>query len=187
MGPDYSAASLSTSYRHLSDQIGNLLQRISSPKLLLAVGDFRQQDRDAELDGLMSGLRDTVDTKMATYEITAVCQTVMELVMAVSLGLNVVHRHDDPLPSYVKAKLINRPTNTLHTTGRGRHWTARHPSCTRTTLSDCAGFFCSPSSHKRQQRCSIGWAFQSTNGHGETQFGTAEGGSGRVRGRWCSG
>jgi methionyl-tRNA synthetase len=99
MGSDYSAASLSTSYRHLSDQIGNLLQRISSPKLLLAVGDFRQQDRDAELDGLMSGLRDTVDTKMATYEITAVCQTVMELVMAVSLRLRVVHRHDDPLSS----------------------------------------------------------------------------------------
>lgn len=78
--PDYSEEELAVHYRILADQIGNLLSRISSPKILSKMGTFKAEDREVEFDKQLSGLRDKFEEQMEAYGISRACEGVMDVV-----------------------------------------------------------------------------------------------------------
>ncbi|KAK6910337.1 methionine-tRNA ligase [Kwoniella mangroviensis CBS 8886] len=85
---DYAPDQVEVHYRILADQFGNLLSRISGSKMLKkATRDLNlvtpeSQDRDEELDRLLSGLRDEFENKMEVYGVSGACQTVMDVIAA---------------------------------------------------------------------------------------------------------
>ncbi|WVR07230.1 methionine-tRNA ligase [Kwoniella sp. DSM 27419] len=85
---DYAPDQVEVHYRILADQFGNLLSRISGPKMLAKATrnlDFSSPDsadRDAELDGLMSGMRSEFETKMEGYAVAPACAGAMDVIAA---------------------------------------------------------------------------------------------------------
>ncbi|KAK8864207.1 methionine-tRNA ligase [Kwoniella newhampshirensis] len=83
---DYAPEQVEVHYRLLADQVGNLLSRISGPKMLKkATREFdpaSPEDRDVELDRLLGGLRDDFESKMEGYMVNHACGVVMEVIMA---------------------------------------------------------------------------------------------------------
>lgn len=70
----------------LADQMGNLLSRICSPRLLAKMTPWSESaDRDEELDLLLSGLRHTFEGRMESMAISKACEGVMEAILAVSV------------------------------------------------------------------------------------------------------
>lgn len=84
---DYSSDELAVSYRQLADQIGNLLSRISSPRLLAKMQPWTSADRNAELDAQLESLREMFETRMEEVEISQACEGVMDLIATVGLLL----------------------------------------------------------------------------------------------------
>lgn len=82
---DYSQDELAVQYRQLADNLGNLLSRISSPRLLNKMDEW-QEDRDAdeEMDSLLASMRDNYEERMESVGITRACEGVMDVVQAVS-------------------------------------------------------------------------------------------------------
>jgi methionyl-tRNA synthetase len=81
---DYSSDELAVAYRQTSDQIGNLLSRISSPRLLSKMKPWTPEDENVELDEVLSGLRGTYETRMDEIGITKACEAIMDLMGIVS-------------------------------------------------------------------------------------------------------
>lgn len=68
---DYSRAELSKTHDKLSSHVGNLAQRITSPKLLAGVkGPFGPQLRDADMDASLASLPDNFERRFNAYELT---------------------------------------------------------------------------------------------------------------------
>jgi methionyl-tRNA synthetase len=82
---DYSEDELAVSYRTLADQVGNLLSRISSPRILEKMQAFTPEDRVEEIEETLSGLRDRVGGLMEGYAVTRACDAILEVVATVSL------------------------------------------------------------------------------------------------------
>lgn len=83
---DYSERELANNHKLLRFQLGNLLNRISSPTMIPKIGDFRPELTDAEdgpLDTALKGLRDMVEQRMEGYEVHRACEGIMEVVMMV--------------------------------------------------------------------------------------------------------
>jgi methionyl-tRNA synthetase len=81
---DYSEDEMGVSYRTLADQVGNLLSRISSPKILAKMQAFSENDRDKDVEETLSGLRDRVCAHMEEYAVTRACDAILEVVALVS-------------------------------------------------------------------------------------------------------
>ncbi|KAK4687827.1 methionyl-tRNA synthetase, partial [Tremellales sp. Uapishka_1] len=79
---DYSERELSFHYKLLASQIGNLASRISSTEILSKVHAYDQVKKDEELDRLLGGIRTGVEEKMEKYEISKVCESLMDVVVA---------------------------------------------------------------------------------------------------------
>ncbi|WWC61657.1 methionine-tRNA ligase [Kwoniella dejecticola CBS 10117] len=85
---DYAPDQVEVHYRILADQFGNLLSRISGGKMLKKANrelDFSSQnseDRDPELDSLLSGLKGEFENKMESYNISGACASVMDCIAA---------------------------------------------------------------------------------------------------------
>ena len=84
---DYSEEELAVSYRVLADQVGNLLSRISSPKVLGKMGKFEEGDRDSDMEEKLNGLRERVLGHMEGYAVTRACESILEVVATVCLSL----------------------------------------------------------------------------------------------------
>jgi len=82
---DYSEDEMGVSYRTLADQVGNLLSRISSPKILAKMQPFTESDRDKGMEETLSGLRERVCGHMEEYAVTRACDSVLEVVGTVSI------------------------------------------------------------------------------------------------------
>ncbi|WVO16455.1 methionine-tRNA ligase [Cryptococcus depauperatus] len=81
---DYAPDQLEVHYKLLAAQMGNLLSRISSSKILKKANrEFdMMHDRDEELDTLLSGLREDFENKMENYMVNQACGVVMDTIMA---------------------------------------------------------------------------------------------------------
>lgn len=99
---DYSPVQLETHYRILASQLGNLVSRISSPKLLSRAlvafdnDEIRkslsaptptstkvtslEQDQAADLMALIDGLKTGIESRLDNFEITRLCEEVMDVV-----------------------------------------------------------------------------------------------------------
>lgn len=84
---DYSEDEMGVSYRILADQVGNLLSRISSPKILAKMQAFAESDRDRAMEEALTGLREKVCSHMEEYAVTRACDSVLDVVATVSLVL----------------------------------------------------------------------------------------------------
>jgi len=80
---DYSEEELAVSYRVLADQVGNLLSRIASPKVLKKMGTFDDGDRDIEVEEKLNDLRDRVCGAMEVFAGTRACESILEVVSTV--------------------------------------------------------------------------------------------------------
>jgi len=87
---DYSEEELAVSYRVLADQVGNLLSRIASPKVLKKMGTFEEVDRDMGVEEKLNSLRDRVCGAMEGFAVTKACESILEVVATV--------RHFDSSP-----------------------------------------------------------------------------------------
>lgn len=83
---DYSEAQLETNYRQLAAQVGNLLARIASPKLLERVGELPAavHEEDQALHELLRNMRGGFEARMEKFEIQRALDGVMDVVMEVS-------------------------------------------------------------------------------------------------------
>lgn len=81
---DYSEEELNVNYRILADQIGNLLSRISSPRILAKMGQFKPEDRDIGFDQSLNDLRDAKCDHMEVYAISKACDSVLDVIATVS-------------------------------------------------------------------------------------------------------
>ncbi|OCF36953.1 methionine-tRNA ligase [Kwoniella heveanensis BCC8398] len=85
---DYAPDQVEVHYRILADQFGNLLSRISGPKMLkkatreLDLTTAGSPDRDDELDRLMGGLRGEVEERMEGCGVSQACAAVMDVIAA---------------------------------------------------------------------------------------------------------
>ncbi|WWC70413.1 methionine-tRNA ligase [Kwoniella pini CBS 10737] len=85
---DYAPDQVEVHYRILADQFGNLLSRISGNKMLKKANrelDFsspNSEDRDTDLDSLLSNLKGEFENKMENYNISGACASVMEVIAA---------------------------------------------------------------------------------------------------------
>lgn len=84
---DYSEEEMGVSYRTLADQVGNLLSRISSPKVLGKMKAFEKGDRDVEVEERLSGLRERVEGHMESYAVTRACDSILEVVATVCFNM----------------------------------------------------------------------------------------------------
>jgi methionyl-tRNA synthetase len=84
MMTDYSEEEMNVNYRILSDQIGNLLSRISSPRILGKMGPFSLEDRDPMFDAQLTDLRDVVCAHMEEYAVSKSCDSILEVIASVS-------------------------------------------------------------------------------------------------------
>lgn len=84
---DYSEEELAVSYRVLADQVGNLLSRIASPKVLKKMGTFEDGDRDMGVEEKLNGLRDRVCGAMEGFAVTKACESILEVVATVRHSL----------------------------------------------------------------------------------------------------
>lgn len=75
---DYSEAELEASYGRLQDQLGNLVSRLSSPKVLANVGSFDGKNVP-HLDSALGGLRDEVEARFEECNISAACEAVLSM------------------------------------------------------------------------------------------------------------
>ena len=82
---DYSEDEMAVTYRTLADQVGNLLSRISSPKILAKMQPFTEGDRDVGVEEKIEGLRDRVCAHMEEYAVTRACDAILEVVATVSV------------------------------------------------------------------------------------------------------
>lgn len=80
---DYSAAELAASYTKLQDQLGNLVSRIASPRLLSKVGPWDDAMAEPKLDVLKT-LRDEYEAKYETYELTRACALLLDTLAEVN-------------------------------------------------------------------------------------------------------
>jgi methionyl-tRNA synthetase len=80
---DYSEEELAVSYRVLADQVGNLLSRIASPKVLKKMGTFEEGDRDVGVEEKLNGLRERVCGAMEGFAVTRACESILEVVATV--------------------------------------------------------------------------------------------------------
>lgn len=76
---------MGVNYRILADQIGNLLSRISSPRILGKMVDFTPQDRDPEADDSLNALRDAVTGHMDLYLVSRACDSILDVISTVSI------------------------------------------------------------------------------------------------------
>ena len=72
---DYSAENLEVHYRLLADQMGNLLARLASPRILGRVTQWQGE----RVDGL-GEMRDAFEKRMEGYAVTRACEGVMDAV-----------------------------------------------------------------------------------------------------------
>lgn len=91
---DYSEEELAVSYRVLADQVGNLLGRISSPKVLGKMGVFEEGDRDVEVEEKLNGLRERVAGCMVGFAVTKACESILEVVATVRPIFSLIVKHD---------------------------------------------------------------------------------------------
>lgn len=75
---------MGVNYRVLADQIGNLLSRISSPRILGKMAPFAPEDRDADVDQSLNALRDTIAGHMESYLVSRACDSILDVVSTVS-------------------------------------------------------------------------------------------------------
>ena len=85
----------SESLRHVEglpslSQIGNLLNRIQSPKILNRMGGITNEPALPDLDATLSKLRDEVDKRMEGYQVTRACELIIDLLQDVSRHLSSV-------------------------------------------------------------------------------------------------
>ncbi|BEI89096.1 uncharacterized protein CcaverHIS019_0204580 [Cutaneotrichosporon cavernicola] len=73
---DYSESELEASYGRLQDQLGNLVSRLSSPKVLANVSSFKSVPH---LDAALGGLRDQVEAHFEECNISAACEAVLSM------------------------------------------------------------------------------------------------------------
>lgn len=81
---DYSEEEMNVNYRILADQIGNLLSRISSPRILGKMGPFTPEDKDPAFEASLTGLRDVVCDHMDVYAVSKACDSILEVIASVS-------------------------------------------------------------------------------------------------------
>jgi methionyl-tRNA synthetase len=67
----------------LADQVGNLLSRIASPKVLKKMGTFEEGDRDVGVEEKLNGLRERVCGAMEGFAVTRACESILEVVATV--------------------------------------------------------------------------------------------------------
>lgn len=75
---DYSEGELEASYGRLQDQIGNLVSRVASRKVLGFVGAWEGK-RVPHLDAALVGLRDEVEARYEDFNISAACSPVLDV------------------------------------------------------------------------------------------------------------
>lgn len=75
---DYSESELEASYGRLQDQLGNLVSRLSSPKVLANVSSFEGKAQPY-LDGALSSLRDEAEARFEECNISAACEAVLSM------------------------------------------------------------------------------------------------------------
>ena len=75
---------MNVNYRILADQIGNLLSRISSPRILAKMGPFTPEDRDPEFEAALTALRVVVCDHMEAYAVSKACDSILEVIASVS-------------------------------------------------------------------------------------------------------
>lgn len=88
-------------YRVLADQIGNLLSRISSPRILGKMTDFTSADQDAELDDTLGKLRNVVCGHMEAYAISRACDSVLDVISTVCPSYDSV-----PISAHLSSPLL---------------------------------------------------------------------------------
>lgn len=81
---DYSEGELEASYGRLQDQLGNLVSRLGSKKVLCNVGEFDDSKRLAHLDNLLAGVRDDVEAKYEDFNITGACSAVLDVLAEIN-------------------------------------------------------------------------------------------------------
>lgn len=81
---DYSSEELGFAHGILASQIGNLLNRILSPKIYGKMGSLEEGSEMRDLDEKFAGARDEVDKRMEGFHVTKACETIMELLSDVS-------------------------------------------------------------------------------------------------------
>ncbi|ODN80043.1 methionine-tRNA ligase [Cryptococcus amylolentus CBS 6039] len=104
-GLDYAPDQLEVHYRLLASQIGNLLSRLSSPKILnKATAPFSfSSDNDPELDGLLSNMRGEFERKMEVYGVGPACAGVMDVIFVANKLFTDLAPWSPETPSSTKA------------------------------------------------------------------------------------
>ena len=104
---DYKPDELDAQYRALSDTVGNLVGRISSPAILGKVDEWdEKRDRNASMDEALNGVKAAYGVCMDEVDVSRACERVMELVQQVSVPLLDWQR---PLPRSSKRSAVKRP------------------------------------------------------------------------------
>lgn len=80
---DYSAVELAAAYTKLQDQLGNLVSRISSPRLLRKVGEWNESMVEERLRMLRT-LREEYEERYEAYELTHACGLLLDTLAEVN-------------------------------------------------------------------------------------------------------
>ena len=81
---DYSDEQLRSHYNVLNAQIGNLVSRISSDRMLGKLSTFNMLMQDTQLDNMLRRFRTDVDVHMREYRVVHACKAVLVLIAEVS-------------------------------------------------------------------------------------------------------
>lgn len=76
---DYSETELAASYARLTDQIGNLIGRISSPALVKRIKTWDKAMSVPELDAALD-IRDTFESRFENYELTRAAAGILDMI-----------------------------------------------------------------------------------------------------------
>lgn len=67
--------------------MGNLVSRISSPRLLAKMRPWTPADRNAEIDASLAALREVYQTRIEGMEISKACEGIMDILGDVSVTI----------------------------------------------------------------------------------------------------
>lgn len=80
---DYSSEELGSAHDILASQVGNLLNRLLSPKIYRQVGSLTDGRELPDFDEKLTRARYEVDRLMDGFQLTKACETIMELLAEV--------------------------------------------------------------------------------------------------------
>jgi methionyl-tRNA synthetase len=86
---DYGPDELVAQYRALSDTIGNLVGRISSPAILGKVDRWNPaRDRHEGMDEALEGMKGAFKARMDEVDVSRACEGIMDVVQQVGPSIN---------------------------------------------------------------------------------------------------